>query len=801
MKFTLSWLKTYLDTDASLQEISEKLTSIGLEVEEIVDNSAALAPFIAAEILDAQPHPNADKLRLCKVNNGTETLQIVCGAPNARTGIKVVLAQVGTVIPTNGLKIKPSKIRDVESNGMLCSAAELGIAEDAQGIVELPENAALGQPFASALGLDDPVIEIAITPNRGDCLGVYGIARDLAAAGLGTLKPVENTPVKGNFASPIKVTIDTPEKAPRFVGRTIKGVKNAESPAWLKQRLESIGLKPISALVDITNFLTFDLGRPAHVYDAAKLKGDLKVRDAREGEALVALNDREYTLEAGMTVIADDSGAVALGGIIGGEPTGCDENTTDVFLEIALFNPINVAVAGRKLQLNTDARYRFERNVDPAFLTSGAEIATRLILELCGGEASELVIAGEEPKAREVIDFRPARVEQLVGITPTEKEMLTILGTLGCICKKSGDVVKVQVPSWRSDIEQEADVIEEVARLYGYDAIPRVALSGGMSVQAAINADQRRLQDMRRVLAGRGMKEAVTFSFISSEIAAMFDPANDNITLANPISAELDVMRLSIFPHLLQAVSRNQARGVKRAALFEIGPVFSRDYNLQQQNAAAGVRCGQYVSQSHYGDNREVDVFDAKADALAALSLYLPVDNLNISREAPSWYHPGRSGAIMLGKNIIGYFGELHPSLLRKLDIKTTVVGFELFPENAPKAKPRKSTAFPAFERVNLQPVERDFAFIVDENTEAEAVLRAVRKADKQLIESVTLFDVYSGKGIEQGKKSLALTVTLQPKEQTLNEEALERISQLIIQSVQKDTNAILRDGSAGGGA
>lgn len=786
MKFTLSWLKTYLDTDASLEQISETLTAIGLEVEEVIDRSAELAPFTVAEIKEAEQHPNADRLRVCQVNTGSETLQIVCGAPNARAGIKVVLASVGTVIPTNEMKIKASEIRGVKSNGMLCSATELGIGEDSEGIMELPDGAKLGQPFAEEAGLNDPLIDIAITPNRGDCLGVYGIARDLAAAGLGTLKKLAITPVKGQGTSPINVSIKDTAKAPQFIGRHIKGVKNGESPEWLQHRLISIGHKPISALVDITNYLTFDLGRPAHVFDAGKLKGNLTVRDANDGETFIALDEKEYTLQAGMTVIADEKGPAALGGVIGGLESGCGEGTTDVFLEIAEFDPIHIAETGRALQIESDARYRFERGIDSGFLNDAAEHATQLILDICGGEASELVVEGKAPKQR-TLTFNTARVKELIGIDVKPAEITTMLEAIGC--EVSGkDTLEITIPHWRHDIAIEADIIEEITRLHGYNNIPSTPMPAGDG-KAALSPDQRRRYDMRRVFAGRGMREAVTYSFMDNRIAAQL--TDTLVKLDNPISSELDVMRPSILPNLVQAAVRNADRGYPNAALFELGATFTSDVPGEEQRCLSAIRTGALNDRHPDCATRKVDAMDAKADAYAALSLAVPTDNLRVTRDVPSHYHPGRAGALLLGKNVLAYFGELHPAVLGALDCDHAV-GCEILLDNLPATK-QKATQRKKLEASNLQPLARDFAFIVNDDVESGAVLATAKGVDKKLITNVALFDVYSGKGIDDGKKSLAINVTLQPTDKTLTDDEIEALSQKIITAVESDHGGVLR--------
>lgn len=792
MKFTLSWLKEHLDTSAGIAEIADKLTSIGLEVESVSDRAEELKPFTVAKIIEAEKHPNADKLRVCKVDNGNEVLQIVCGAANARAGIKVVLASVGAVIPGNGLVIKKSKIRDVESNGMLCSAEELKIDSEIDGIIELPEDAEVGKAFAPSLGLDDPVIEIAVTPNRADCLGVRGVARDLAAAGLGKLKEIKTQKINGNFKSPISVNIENTDKAPLFIGRHIKNVNNKNSPEWLKKRLTSIGLKPISALVDITNFLTFDLGRPAHVYDAAKLNGNVTVRDAKNGEKIKTLNEKEYTIDSDVLVIADEKNPVAIAGIIGGLESGCSKNTKDIFLEIALFNPLNVSKAGRRLQIDSDARYRFERAVDGGFAQDGAELATKLILDICGGEPSELVISGKVPSQEKIIDFIPSSVKRIAGIEILEKEIEGILSALGFGVKANDKSLHVKVPSWRSDVVIEEDLVEEIIRIYGLDKIPALNIRSDELPKPAMSLDQKKISDIRRVLASQGLREVVTFSFMDSKIAGLFGSQNNKIV--NPISSDLDEMRPSIIPNLLSAVKKNNARSIANISLFEVGPIFENLIPGEGQKiSASGVREGKNIQKNHYGDSRKVDCFDAKADVFAAIALYVNPENLQVTREVPGYYHPGKSGALLLGKNVVAYFGEMHPAILKQFDIDSPVAAFEIFIDKLPKPKAKKSSARPKLELSNLQPVERDFAFVVSGEVSAADILKAVRVAEKELIESVNIFDVYSGKNVEEGKKSIAFSVRLQPKNETLKDADIENISKKIIASVETSTGGKLR--------
>ncbi|PIR38701.1 MAG: phenylalanine--tRNA ligase subunit beta [Alphaproteobacteria bacterium CG11_big_fil_rev_8_21_14_0_20_39_49] len=786
MKFTLNWLKEHLQTNASLEEIVEKLTAIGLEVEEVTDKSKELADFKIAQILEAKPHPDADKLQVCKVNSGDEELQIVCGAANARAGINVVLAPVGSVIPTNGMKIKASKIRGVESNGMLCSAAELGLGDDHSGIIEMPaSNDNIARKYADVAGLSDPVIEIAITPNRGDCLGVYGIARDLAAAGLGELKELQVDNIKGEFKSKIKIIIDNEIECPMFAGRYFKGVKNGESPDWLKSRLTAIGLRPISALVDITNYIAFEFGRPLHVYDAKKIKGNLHVRYATEGEKIVALDDKEYFLDSEMTVVADsdDEKVQAIGGVIGGTESGCDENTTEVFLEVALFNPISVASTGRKLDIITDSRYRFERTVDPAFVKKAVEIATKMILDICGGEASEPVVAGGEPKWQREIEFDFKYVKQRGGIDVSEKECVAILEALGFAVNGN----KISIPSWRSDIDGKSDIVEEIVRIYGYDKIPTLELpNDNKGFEAVLSPRQQRVSDVRRTLAARGVTEAITWSFMKSAKAKLFGADSDELKLLNPISSDLDVMRPSILPNLLDAVARNNDRGHENLSFFEIGLIFENTTPKGQRQVASAVRSGRTSAKDIYGTSREVDVFDAKADCLAALETAgVPVDNLRITTDAASYYHPGRSGVFRLGKAILGVFGEIHPKILTVLDVKVPAVGFEIFFDNLPDVK-NKGKSRTKLEVSEYQSSNRDFAFLIDADIAVGDILQSVRRCDKKLIREVSLFDVYQGKGVAENKKSIAFSVKIQAADHTLTEDEIEGVSKKVIEVVSQ---------------
>jgi phenylalanyl-tRNA synthetase beta chain len=789
MKFTLSWLKTHLETDATIAEIAERLTALGLELESLEDPTDRLKGFVVGHILSADKHPNADRLKLCRVNAGSKVLQVVCGAPNARAGLKVILAQPGVVVPITGEPLKAGKVRDVESQGMMCSWRELLMGEDHEGIAELAEDAEPGAPVANVVDLD-PLFDISVTPNRADCLGVRGVARDLAASGLGRLKDLPITAVPGKFVSPIVVRLEE-SGCPLFGGRWIRGVKNGESPDWLKNRLTSIGLKPISTLVDITNFFTFDLNRPLHVFDAGKLQGDLIVRLARPGESLLALNGKTLTLTPAMTVIADQSGVQSIGGVMGGEATGVSAETNDVFLEAALFDPAQIAATGRALGLESDARYRFERGIDPAFVLPALELSTRMILDLCGGEASEVVVAGQVPAPLPPVAFRPERTLRLGGIEIAAADQRHYLTALGCAVS---DAWRVTLPSWRVDLTAEHDLVEEVLRLNGYDRIPVTAMTRPEIARPVLTPAQRRITWLRRALADRGLFETVTWSFLPRVQAELFGGGQTELLLANPISSDLDCLRPSLLPNLLAALARNHDRGTKDVALFEVGPQFKGDQPKDQQAMAAAVRSGSLVQRHWSAPQRVVDAFDAKADALAAIAAAGgPTESLLVVAEAPNWYHPGRSGCLKLGNRPLAWFGEIHPRLLAEFDSAVPTVAFELALDVLPPLKIKASKARSAFRPPVLQAIERDFAFLVDDKVPADAILRAARAADKAMITAVSLFDLYQGPHLEAGKKSLAFQVTLQPTEKTLTDAEIEAISARIVEAVIKVSGGQLR--------
>ena len=794
MKFTLGWLKDHLDTQASLEEIAATLTRIGLEVENIENRAAALAPFVVGEVLTATRHPNADRLQVCTVNAGGAPVEVVCGAPNARAGLKTAFAAPGSVVPASGEALKVGAIRGVTSNGMLCSTRELNLGEDHDGIMELPADAVPGAPIAPLLGLDDPVIEINLTPNRADCAGVRGIARDLAAAGLGKLKPLAAPTIAGAFENPIRIAIEDRGACPLFLGRVVRGVKNGPSPQWLANRLSAIGLRPISALVDVTNYFTFDRNRPLHVFDAGRVQGDtLTVRPARDGERLDALNGKTYMLAAGMTVIVDAEGVESLGAVMGGTATGCTPETTDIVIECALFDPKRTAETGRKLQINSDARYRFERGLDPAAVWEGMEAATAMILDLCGGTPSKVMVAGEAPDWRREIVLRSARVAALGGIDVPSARQREILTALGCETAGNSEGLSVTPPSWRADIEGEADLVEEVLRIEGYDRIPSTPLPRlSIVTKPAVTPEQRRVPTVKRLLAARGLEEAVTWSFMGSREAALFD-GSCALELINPISADLATMRPSILPNLIQAAARNAARDEPDVALFEVGPAYRQNGATVQSLLASGIRSGQRAPR-HWGTKATpVDAFDAKADALALLAaLGLNPTKVTIDANPPRWFHPGRAGVLRLGQNALGAFGALHPDMLEALGLNGQCVGFEIDLGAIPMPR-RKGTERPPLVSSAFQPVRRDFAFLVADAVPAERVIRAVRGADRAMIVDVRLFDVYTGSGVEPGMKSLAVEVTLQPTERTLTETEIEVIGQKLVAAAAKEAGAALR--------
>ena len=802
MKFTFSWLNEHLDTKASVEKIADTLTRIGLEVEELFDPATSFAPFRVAEVIKCEKHPNADKLSVCEVDTGKERLQVVCGAPNARAGMKGVFAPVGAYVPGIDLTLTKAKIRGVESRGMLLSERELELSDEHTGIIELDPKAKVGSPAAKALGLDDAVIEVAITPNRPDCLGVRGIARDLAAAGLGKLKRDTVSPVKGSFANPIPIELefdkDSANACPVFAGRLVRNVKNGPSPEWLQRRLKAIGLRPINALVDITNTISYDRGRPLHVYDADKLNGAIRARLGRKGEKFLGLDGKTYEIDDDMCVIADDRAVLGLGGVIGGEETGVTEATTNVFIESAYFDPRRTARTGRRLGIQSDARFRFERGVDPDFVVPGLEFATDLVLQICGGAPSKITVAGRPPKPNKPFKFDLALVKRLSGLDLGASEIKRQLGALGITFDGKGKQLKATPPSWRPDLTGPADLVEEVVRLTGVDAVPATPMTQVAGVARPVLTEaQKRQRLTRRLLAARGLVEAVTWSFIPPEHAELFGGGQAELTLSNPISTELAQMRPSLLPGLIAAAQRNRDRGFADGALFELGQAYRGAEPEHQFVAVAGVRFGHSAlpgSGRHWsGEAPAADVFAAKADAIAALAaLGLDQASLSVTREAPSWFHPGSSGALKLGpKTLLGIFGEFHPDLLARLGIDAPIAGFELDLDAVPATRQKRESK--ALEASDLQPVRRDFAFLLDREIAAGEVVRAAWSADRALISDVGVFDVFTGQGVPEGKKSLAIEVTLQPREKTLTDAEIEAVAERIVGSVKKATGGELR--------
>ncbi|WP_095083147.1 phenylalanine--tRNA ligase subunit beta [Mesorhizobium sophorae] len=801
MKFTLSWLKDHLETDATLDEIVERLTSIGLEVEH-VDDKSSLKPFVIAKVLTAVQHPDADRLRVLTVDtgDGKPPVQVVCGAPNARAGLIGAFAAPGAYVPGIDVTLTVGKIRGVESHGMMCSERELELSDEHNGIIDLPEDAPVGASFAAYAHLDDPVIEINLTPNRPDATSVYGIARDLAASGLGTLKSAAIDAIPGKGETPVKVTIEAPELCPGFALRLVRGVKNGPSPKWLQQRLIAIGLRPISALVDITNYVTFDRGRPLHVFDARKVAGNLTVRRARDGEKVQALDGREYTLTPEMCVIADEDGVESIAGIMGGEHSGCDENTSDVLIESALWDPITTARTGRTLGIITDARYRFERGVDPEFMVPGVELATRLVLDFCGGTPTEIEVSGYAGYQPRIVSFPLSEVKRLTGIEVPRAESLDILSRLGFEPEGPGDVVNVAVPSWRPDVNGKADLVEEVMRVHGVDNIAPQPLGAHDAVNARILTTlQVRTRTAKRALAVRGMMEAITWSFIPARHAELFGGGQTALKLANPIAADMSDMRPSLLPGLIAAAQRNADRGIGDVALFEVSGTYEGDGADQQRRVAAGVRRGTArldgSGRNWAGNSGAVGVFDAKADAIAALEACgAPVERLQVEAGGPAWYHPGRSGTIKLGpKTVLGTFGEFHPKTLEGLDVSGPLCGFEVFVDAVPEPKAKPTKTKPKLELSAFQAVKRDFAFVVDRTVEAGTLVRAALAADKKLITAVSVFDIFEGASLGAAKKSIAIEVSIQPVEKTLTDEDFEALAKRIIENVGKQTGGVLR--------
>lgn len=798
MKFTLSWLKDHLETEAPIDDILYALTDLGLEVEGVEDRGAKLADFAIGKIMSAEKHPDADRLRVCQVDTDEGMKQIICGAPNAREGITVVVAKPGVYVPGLDITIGVGKIRGIESFGMMASESEMELSDEHDGIIEL-DNGRVGQSFVDWLAVNDPakvdpVIEIAITPNRPDALGVRGIARDLAARGLGKLKSAKEVYYDGTFSCPVSISIDddTLDQCPVFFGRVIRGVKNGPSPEWLQDRLRAIGLRPISFLVDVTNFFTFDQNRPLHVFDADKIAGNaLRIHKAKGGETITALDDKEYTLVEGMTVISDDNGVESIGGIMGGAASGCTEETVNVFVEAAYFDPVRTAYTGRALKINSDARYRFERGIDPEFTPQGVELATQMIMKHAGGDASDVVIAGAIPDVARAYKLDAARVQSLVGMEipeSTQRQTLTALGF-----KLEGDMA--QVPSWRPDVQGEADLVEEVARIASLTKLqgrPLPRLTAGVP-KPVMTPIQRRLVAARRTAAALGYNECVSYSFIDQASAKLFGGGTDVTMLENPISADMSHMRPALLPALLQAAARNQARGFADMALFEVGTVFDGGEPGEEHLQVSGLLIGRTAPKDVHGASRDVDVFDAKADAEAVLAAIGAPAKVQINRGAPEWWHPGRHGIICLGpKKVMGVFGEVHPRILAAMNVKGPAMAFTIYPEQIPLSR-KSGASRRAMDISDLQAVERDFAFVVDSGVDALALVNAAVGADKALIDGVRVFDEFIGGSLGEGKKSLAITVRLQPRDGNLKDKDIEALSAKVIDKVTKATGGVLR--------
>ncbi len=809
MKFTLSWLKDHLDTKASIEEITEKLSAIGLEVESVDDPAARLGAFTIARVAEARQHPNADRLRVVQVEieKGKPTVEVVCGAPNARAGMIAVFAPLGTFIPGTGITLEKRPVRGIVSNGMLVSERELELSEDHEGIIDLPDTMAthVGERYVDVMGLADPVIEAKLTPNRPDCTGVRGIARDLAAAGLGKLKPEPKLgAVEGSYPCPVDIklefTDDTADACPVFAGRYVKGVKNGPSPAWLQNRLKAVGLRPINALVDVTNYISQDRGRPLHVYDADKLWGPVRARLGAPEEKFLGLDGKEHLIDEEMCVIADDNGPLGLGGVMGGEASGSTEETTNVLIESAYFDPVRTAATGRKTGLMTDARYRFERGVDPASVMPGLDLATDMIVKFCGGAPSKAKVAGKVPAEKRVVAFDLARAEKLTGLKLKDSEIKGVLEKLGCTLEAKGKALKVTLPTWRPDLHGPVDLVEEIVRIAGLDRVPATPISRPAGIARPVLTErQRRARRARRTLAARGLVEAVTWSFIPRPEAVAFGGGADALELANPISTEMSSMRPSLLPGLLTAVQRNRNRGFADVALFELGNAYRGETPEDQYLAACGARAGtaKLAGGGRHWDGAatDVDVFDAKADVFAVLTaLGFDPNKAQVTRDAPDWYHPGRSGTLRLGpKLVLAHFGELHPATLKALDVAAPVVAYEIFLDALPPEK-AKGRAKPPLVAADLLPVKRDFAFVLDSAVAAGDVVRAALGADKTLIETVLVFDVFeAGALAEAGKKSLAIEVTLQPVSGTLTDKDIEAVSEKIIAAVKKATGGEIR--------
>jgi phenylalanyl-tRNA synthetase beta chain len=804
MKFSLTWLNRHLDTTASLEDITTTLTDLGLEVEGVEETGAALKAFKVAQILTAEKHPDADKLQVCTVDIGEEApITVVCGAPNARADLKVAFAPPGATIPANGMVLSKAKVRGVESAGMLCSKKELGLGTENEGIWELPNDAPIGVSVPDYLQLNETVIEIGLTPNRGDCLGVRGIARELAARKKGVMKNLPFPEIEEKFPCPIQVTRDfdkdTASACPHFTGRLIRGVKNGPSPEWLQKLMQSVGLKSISALVDITNFFSQDMCRPLHVFDADMIEGNITVRLSETGETLKALDDKDYFLDDQMTVVADNKKILALGGVMGSRNSGCTMETTNVFLESAYFDPIRTAKTGRRLSILSDARYRFERGIDPSSTRLGLDLATQMILDLCGGEVSDAVEAGSPLETMEKISLQYHHIETLVGITPPPAFIEETLDALGCkLVEKDGAGITVITPSYRHDLKRPEDLIEEVVRVYGYHHIPATPLPPiNDSLFAPLNVEQQRTSLVRHSLAQRRMMETVSWSMVGKKTFKMFGGTLETLRIVNPITEDLAWMRPSALPLLLEALKKNISRGLGDVHLFDVGPIYKGTSPEDQEMAASGVRSGKVLKDHWMHEERPYDIFDVKNDALAVLGACgMNTEKVQVDQEdAPNWMHPYRTGRLTLGpKNVLGYFGEIHPNILKAFGIKVPVMAFEVFLARVPYPKNivinKGAATLPS-----LQSVERDLAFIVDKAVPSKKLMDLAKKVGQPLLSSITVFDAYEGGTLDVSKKSIAIRFHLQPVDVTLTDADIHASCDKIIQAIQKDIGGVLRDG------
>ena len=796
---SLSWLKNHLNTKANLNQLAERLTEIGLEVENIKSSNENLDYFIVCKIVKSQKHPNADKLKLCEVDIGKGNLiKVVCGAQNARDGLFGVYAPPGAIIPKTNLKLKVAKIRGIESQGMLCSGYELNESSDKEGIIELDKKEKnIGEKYFKSSG--EKTLDIAITPNRPDCLGVRGLARDLASSGLGQLKKQPPIKINQKFKNPIKVSIkkDKGQGCAIFGSVYIKNVENKESPDWLKKRITSLGLKPISAIVDATNYVMFDLNRPLHAYDADKIDQEIIVRNSKKGETFEALDNKKYTLQNNMCAITDKSGVLGLGGIIGGTRSGTEFSTKNILLESAYFFPAPIRKTSKILNIDTDAKYRFERGIDPESIKLGLELGMCMILDICGGEPSKFSIVGKLKDERKIIDLEPETFSKVIGFKITSSEINKILSSLGCLVKTSGRKMKILPPTWRPDIKEDIDLIEELTRIKGYDKVPLINPEKE-NIKDTLNAKQKTFHFAQRSVASKGYTEAVTWSFTDSKTDNLFSELKNQIRLSNPISSDLDVLRSSLYSNLIIGAKKNIHRNFEDLMMFEIGPVFKGSKPGEQSTMIGAIKTGKHSRKNWIEKERDFDVFDIKNDVLRTLyEIGINQSKVAVSSKTKKWYHPGRSGLLSLGSvdgPELAYFGEIHPSIIKKLDLRTdNVLGFEIFLDHIPKSRKKIREAKPQFTVSDYQKVVRDFAFVVDEKYSSGEIINLVKKIDEQLIKDVKIFDVYQGENIDKGKKSIAFNVTLEPKDKTLTETDIEQISKKIISTVQKETGANLR--------